>query len=339
MDTYSIERMRKMAKNLLADIVNQTTLPIIAAPMFLVSNPEMVIEGCKAGIIGSFPLLNARTAEVLDNWMERIIAELKKAKADDPEQRIAPWAVNLIVHRTNKRYEEDLELIKKHQPPIVITSLGNPSSVVSIVHEYGGLVFSDVINLTHARKAAQTGVDGLILVCNGAGGHAGTINPIAFTGAVKEFWDGITILAGCISHGQDILAAQALGADFAYMGTRFIATSESMASEEYQHMLAESTFEDLIYTDAFSGVKANYLIPSIKKAGLNPDDLVKKEAMDFSYSQVNQSDAKAWKNIWSAGQGVGGIKETAPIAQVVQQLRTEYEQAYESLLSKRPVQI
>src|SRR5690606_27763000 len=197
-----------------------------------------------------------------------------------PDQRIAPWAVNLIVHRTNQRYDADVELIKKYRPPIVITSLGKPNRVVEIVHQYGGLVFSDVSNLSHAKKAAATGVDGLILVCNGAGGHAGTLNPFAFMGAVKEFWNGITILAGCISDGEDILAARAMGADLAYMGTRFIATSESMASEDYQDMLTTSSMDDLIYTDAFSGVHANYLLPSIQRAGLDPDQLQKKETID-----------------------------------------------------------
>lgn len=324
-----------MTEKLPPQIKDQIVLPVIAAPMFLVSSPEMVIEGCKAGIIGSFPLLNARTVDILDDWMKRITEELAKVRMDEPKRRVAPWAVNLIVHRTNQRYEEDIELIKKYQPPIVITSLGDPSPVVSIVHEYGGLVFSDVINLVHARKAAQKGVDGLILVCSGAGGHAGTINPIAFIGAVREFWDGITILAGCISGGQDILAAKALGADLVYMGTRFIATSESFASDEYQNMLVESNLEDIIYTDAFSGVNANYLIPSIQRAGLDIDQLQKKESMDFSFSQGNQSGAKAWKDIWSAGQGVGAIKRVVPIAEVVEELQNEYEQALTSLLAKR----
>jgi nitronate monooxygenase len=324
--------MGKMTKELPPQLADQTTLPVIAAPMFIVSGPEMVIEGCKAGVIGSFPLLNARTTDILEDWMKRITQGLEKLRAEEPERRIAPWAVNLVVHRTNKRYEEDLELIKKYQPPIVITSLGRPGAVVDIVHQYGGLVFSDVANLTHARKAAKTGVDGLILVCNGAGGHAGTLNPLAFMGAVKEFWDGITILAGCISNGQDILAAKALGADFAYMGTRFIATSESLASEEYRNMLIESNSESLIYTDTFTGINANYLVPSIKNAGIDPDQLQKKEAMDFS--KMNQSEAKVWKDIWSAGQGVSAIKETLTVAELVKELEQEYDQALHSLLTK-----
>ncbi|MBN6189120.1 nitronate monooxygenase [Aneurinibacillus sp. BA2021] len=313
---------------------DQLSLPVIAAPMFLVSGPELVIEACRSGIIGSFPLLNARTSEILDEWMKRISDELEQARFAHPEQRIAPWAVNLIVHRTNTRYDADVELIKKHQPPIVITSLGAPGSIVEMVHAYGGLVFSDVSKLAHARKAAQTGVDGLILVCGGAGGHAGVLNPFAFVRAVKEFWNGLTILAGSISSGQDIAAAQMMGADLSYMGTRFIATTESTASEEYKEMLVASNAEDLLYTDAFSGVPANYLVPSIKKAGIDPQQLTKKETIDFS--TLNASEAKAWKDIWSAGQGVGTIKDIVPIADVVAALREEYEQALASLSDQLP---
>ncbi|MFC7392829.1 NAD(P)H-dependent flavin oxidoreductase [Scopulibacillus cellulosilyticus] len=322
-----------MIKKLPEQLTDQIVLPVIAAPMFLVSSPEMVIESCKAGIIGSFPLLNARTTDILEGWMEQINGKLEKIRRENPEQRIAPWAVNLIVHRTNIRYEADLELIKKYRPPIVITSLGKPTTVIDIVHQYNGLVFSDVSSLVHARKAAESGADGLILVCDGAGGHAGTINPIAFTGAVKEFWDGITILSGCISNGQDILAAKALGADLAYMGTRFIATQESFASEEYQKMLIESSLEDLIYTDAFSGVNGNYLIPSIRKAGLDPSHLKKKDAVDFS--KINQPKAKAWKDIWSAGQGVSTINRVVPVKELVKELKNEYDQALASLIPER----
>lgn len=310
-------------------IADQLVLPVIAAPMFLVSSPDMVIESCKAGIIGSFPSLNARTVDILNDWMKRITEELERIREDKPNHHIAPWAVNLIVHRTNKRYEADLDLIKKYQPPIVITSLGNPTPVVNIVHEYGGLVFSDVSTLVHAKKAARTGVDGLILVCSGAGGHAGTINPFAFVGEVQEFWDGITILAGCLSSGRDILAAKALGVDLAYMGTRFIPVSESFASEDYRNMLIQSTLDDLIYTDAFSGVNANYLKSSIRRAGLNPDHLQKKEAVDFS--DLNQTDSKAWRDIWSAGQGVGQIKRVQTVAEVVADLRREYDEVLGNL--------
>lgn len=303
---------------------NQLSLPVINAPMFLVSSPDMVIESCKNGIIGTFPLLNARTSDLLENWMKHISDEIKKTREDNPSSKIAPWGVNLIVHRTNKRFEEDLELIKKYEPPIVITSLGNPSDVAKIVHGYGGLVFSDVISLDHARKAAKTGIDGLILVCSGAGGHGGTLNPFAFLKAVKEFWDGITILAGAISTGEEILAAKIIGADLVYMGTRFIATLESSASDEYRKMLIESTLEDLVYTDAISGIKGNYLLPSLQKAGFDIENLMKKGAVDLSFSE---SKAKAWKDIWSAGQGVGSIKKISTIKEVVDELKAEYQKA------------
>lgn len=292
--------------------------------MFLVSTPEMVIECCKEGIIGSFPSLNARPVEVLDEWMKRITEELQKVRESQPERRVAPWAVNLIVHRTNPRHEADLELIRKHRPPIVITSLGNPAPVAEMVHDYGGLVFSDVSTLVHARKAAESGVDGLILVCCGAGGHAGTINPFAFVGEVRRFWDGILILAGCISGGRDIFAAQAMGADLAYMGTRFIPAAESSASDDYKRMLIESNLDDLVYTDAFSGVRANFLKPSIRRAGLDPDNLRKKETVDFSHLG---SDVKAWRDVWSAGQGVGMIERVQTVAEIVADLKREYEEA------------
>lgn len=306
------------------NLSNQLSLPVINAPMFLVSSPDMVIESCKNGIIGTFPLLNARTSDLLENWMKHISEELSNAREKDPSAKIAPWGVNLIVHRTNKRFEEDLELIKKYEPPVVITSLGNPSDVAKIVHGYGGLVFSDVISLDHARKAAKTGIDGLILVCSGAGGHGGTLNPFAFLKAVKEFWDGMTILAGAISTGEEILAAKVLGADLVYMGTRFIATQESSASEDYRQMLIDSTLEDLVYTDAISGIKGNYLLPSLQRAGFDVENLMKKDDVDLSFSE---SKAKAWKDIWSAGQGVGSVKKISTIQEVVDDLKEEYKKA------------
>lgn len=316
--------MNKLSNKLPMNLSNQLSLPVINAPMFLVSSPDMVIESCKNGIIGTFPLLNARTSDLLENWMKHISEELSNAREKDPSAKIAPWGVNLIVHRTNKRFEEDLELIKKYEPPVVITSLGNPSDVAKIVHGYGGLVFSDVISLDHARKAAKTGIDGLILVCSGAGGHGGTLNPFAFLKAVKEFWDGMTILAGAISTGEEILAAKVLGADLVYMGTRFIATQESSASEDYRQMLIDSTLEDLVYTDAISGIKGNYLLPSLQRAGFDVENLMKKDDVDLSFSE---SKAKAWKDIWSAGQGVGSVKKISTIQEVVDDLKEEYKKA------------
>lgn len=306
------------------NVKDTVKLPVIMAPMFLVSSPKMVIEGCKAGVIGSFPLLNARTSADLEQWFEQITTELADFNAQSPTNQAAPWAVNFISHSTNHRFEEDLQLIQKYQPPIVISSLGDPSPVVSVVHSYGGLVFSDVINLFFAKKAAEKGVDGLILVCNGAGGHAGTLNPMAFIGGVKEFWTGYTILSGCISNGKDILAAEVLGADFAFMGTRFIPAHESLASEDYENMLIESSMDDLVYTDAFSGVNANYLKPSIVKAGLDPNNLEKKG--DMSFSKEKRS-AKAWKDIWSAGQGVHTIKKKQSTLEIIEELQESYNEA------------
>ncbi|WP_272917050.1 NAD(P)H-dependent flavin oxidoreductase [Pontibacillus yanchengensis] len=319
-----------MKTKLPESIAQNLSLPVISAPMFLVSSPALVIESCKAGVIGSFPTLNARTEADFEQWMDQITTELAEAKEANPSRKIAPWAVNLIVHRTNKRYETDLELIQKYQPPIVITSLGNPSAVVEIVHQYGGLVFSDVATIPHAKKAASTGVDGLILVASGAGGHAGPINSFAFAGAVREFWDGITILAGCISSGRDVLATQALGMDMAYIGTKFISAKESMASDDYKNMLVQSTVEDLINTDAFTGVHANYLKESITKAGINIDDLKSKGSADLS--KLNQSDSKAWKDIWSAGQGVDQVHEVESVEEIVEGLEKEYSEALQGFV-------
>ena len=302
--------------------ISQIELPVMISPMFLISSVEMVVEGCKAGVIGSFPLANARTLEDLEDWMIRIKEGLSVARNQEPTIKIAPWAVNLSVHRTNNRYETELEFIKKYQPPIVITSLGDPGQVADIVHEYSGLVFSDVVNLVHAKKAVERGTDGLILVCNGAGGHAGTYNPFAFIHAVKEFWDGITILAGGISTGRDILAARILGADLVYMGTRFLASKESLASSEYRKILFESTTEDIMYTDVFSGVNANYLIPSLQRVGIDPKQLPTKEF--FYESKAADIALKAWKDIWSAGHGVGAIKKEETVAEIIDTLKREY---------------
>jgi len=288
-------------------------IPVIVAPMFLVSSPELVIASSRSGVVGSIPLLNARTAETCEEWLQ----ELKAALPTEP------WAVNYIAHKTNKRLETDLELIRKYQPPIVITSLGHPGAVTEVVHGYGGLVFSDVATVKHAKKAAMTGVDGLILVCAGAGGHAGTLNPFAFLAAVKEFWNGYTILAGGVSDGKDVMAARIMGADFAYMGTRFIATSESVAPDAYKEMLIESTIEDILYTDSFSGVSANYLVPSLIKNGIDPATLKPRETVDLSH----MVDVKAWRDIWSAGQGVTSIHGIESVSEVVKRLVEEYKGA------------
>ncbi|GLO67322.1 MULTISPECIES: nitronate monooxygenase [Oceanobacillus] len=309
----------------LTDIKNQMTLPVMMAPMFLISNPNMVIRGCESGIIGTFPALNARTTDILDEWMTEINTKLDEKRAVNPNKKIAPWGINFISHSSNKRFYEDLKLIEKHQPPIVITSLGDPSPVVSIVHSYGGMVLSDVINLKFAKKALEKGSDGLILVANGAGGHGGTLNPFAFIQEVRTFFNGPIALAGAISQGEQVLASQILGADFAYIGTHFIATEESGANEEYRQSTIEATSKDILYTPAFSGIPANYLIPSIVKSGLDPNKLPKKEKIDFS--ELGDPSIRAWKDIWGAGQGVAGTTKVQSIQQVVDELQQQYEQA------------
>ena len=309
---------------------NQMKLPAISAPMFLVSGTELVKNCCLNGVIGSFPAPNARPIEVLDQWMGQLNAELAEARALEPNRKIAPWAMNIVVHSSYGRLQEELELVKKHQPQLVITSLGSPKLVVDIVHEYGGLVFSDVSDLKFAKKAAEAGVDGLILVSSGAGGHAGQINNFAFVDMVRNFWDGIVVLAGSISTGKGILAAQAAGADLAYMGTRFIVATESMANNEYREMLVESTQEDILLTDAFSGVMCNMLVPSIKKAGLNPDTLVKKAQVNFD-SMQRETNVKAWRDIWSAGHGVGAINKIESVSEIINSLESEYKEALQTL--------
>ncbi|XJZ25758.1 NAD(P)H-dependent flavin oxidoreductase [Bacillota bacterium Lsc_1132] len=305
-------------------------LPVISAPMFLVSGPDLVKNCCLNGVIGSFPAPNARPIEVLDEWMGQLNSELEAARIQDPERKIAPWAMNMVVHSSYSRLQDEIALIQKHQPSFVITSLGSPRAVVEIVHQYGGLVFSDVSDLKFAKKAAETGVDGLILVASGAGGHAGQINGFAFVDMVRDFWDGIIVLAGAISTGKGILAAQAAGADLAYMGTRFIVAKESMAKDEYRQMLIDATQEDIILTDAFSGVNANMLIPSIKKAGLDPEKLVKKEKVEFDHMQ-KETNARAWRDIWSAGHGVGAINKIQSVSEIVNQLEVEYREAFQKV--------
>jgi nitronate monooxygenase len=309
---------------------SQLKLPVISAPMFLVSGPELVKNCCLNGVIGSFPAPNARPIEVLDDWMGQLNEELEAARGLNPNRKIAPWAMNMVVHSSYSRLQDELALIQKHKPQLVITSLGSPKHVVDIVHEYGGLVFSDVSDLKFAKKAAEAGVDGLILVASGAGGHAGQINNLAFIDMVRTFWEGIIILAGGISTGKGILAAQAAGADLAYMGTRFIVATESMARDEYREMLVEATQEDIILTDAFSGVMCNMLKPSIVKAGLDPNLLSKKDKVNFD-SMQRDTNAKAWKDIWSAGHGVGAIDKIETAAEIINRLEAEYHEALQNV--------
>lgn len=290
-------------------------LPLIAAPMFIVSYPELVIACCKAGIAGTFPSLNARTPEDLDAWLARIAAETKDA---------APFGVNLIVHKTNPRLAADLALCARHKVPFVITSVGEPSAVVDAVHAYGGIVFHDVTNIRHAKKALAAGVDGLILVAAGAGGHAGTLSPFALVSEVRQFYAGPVVLSGAISRGNHIRAAELMGADFAYMGTRLIATAEAHAAPGYKQMLVDATAEDILYTPAFTGVPGNYLKPSIAAAGLDPDNIAgAKDKADLALDKYHE--AKTWKDIWGAGQGVGAITDVPTVADLVARLKREYD--------------
>jgi len=297
-------------------------LPVICAPMFLVSSPKLVINACKNGIVGSFPALNTRPQAMLDQWLEEITSELEAFAAENPDKPVAPFAVNQVVHPSNSRLKADRELVKKHKVPLVITSQGNPTEVVEEVHTWGGLVFHDVIYAEHAKKAIAAGVDGIIIVTAGAGGHGGTSNPFALVRQIREFWDGPLALAGAINDGFGIRAAETLGADFAYMGTRFIATQEAEVDPEYKDMLVESQIKDIIYTDTFTGVNCNYLKPSIKKAGIDLNSHVGKSSVDLDLGDTN-----AWKDIWSAGHGIAGIQDIKPMSELVEQLAEEYAQA------------
>jgi nitronate monooxygenase len=304
-------------------------LPVIGAPMFLVSGPDLVIAQCTSGIIGTFPSLNARPQEALANWIVRIKEGCTAYQAAHPDARVGPFGVNLIVHPSNPRWRTDLQTCVDHQVPLIITSLHAPDEVVRAVHPYGGLVFHDVTTVRHAKRALQAGVDGLILVTAGAGGHAGTLNPIALVNEIRAFYDGPLILSGCISHGKDILAAQALGCDFAYMGTRFIATEESLAPEPYRNMIVTSTIDDILYTPFFSGVPANYLIPSIEASGLDITQLQQNNTQNVNLDKT--SAPKAWKEIWGAGQGVGATQAITSTRTLVNQLVQEYGDARRTL--------
>ena len=314
-------------------------IPVIGAPLFIISYPKLIIEQCKAGIIGSFPALNARPAEQLDEWLLQIKEELTTYKKENPAAIVAPFAVNQICHHSNDRLEQDMEICVKHEVPIVITSLRAPKFVVDSVHSYGGKVMHDVINIRHGKKAVQEGADGLILVCAGAGGHAGTLSPFALVRETREFFDGPIALSGSISHGASVLSALAMGADFAYVGTRFIATKEANASERYKDMIVQSSANDIMYTPTFTGVHGNYLKPSVEKAGLDPDNLpyADKNDMNFGSSGLSGDNSKkAWKDIWGSGQGIGTVHDIPTVRECVDSMINEYEEA-KSALKERTV--
>ncbi|MDO6442775.1 nitronate monooxygenase family protein [Marinobacter sp. 2_MG-2023] len=304
------------------------SLPVVAAPMFLISGPELALACCREGIVGSFPALNQRTSEGFEEWLIQMTEDLARLENENTEANIAPYAVNLIVHRSNPRWQADLELCVKHQVPIIITSLGAASQVVEAVHSYGGMVFHDVTNQKHARKAAEAGVDGIIAVSAGAGGHAGTTNPFVLVHEIREVFDGIILLAGGLSHGEDVLAAQALGADLAYMGTRFINTTESRAEDAYRNMIIESVSGDIIHTPAVSGVPASFMRQSLEAAGFPMDKL--NQAGEINYGDKLKpvdDEAKAWKTVWSAGQGVSQIHDVLTVKDLVSRLSEEYQSA------------
>lgn len=318
-----------------AEFTHRLRIPLIASPMFIASGIELVIESCKAGIVGTFPALNQRTSEGFEAWLVEIQSRLSDWEKQTGK-KAAPFGVNLIVHRSNPRWEADLAICVKHKVPLIITSLGAVADLVDAVHAYGGLVFHDVVNARHGKKAAAAGVDGLIAVCNGAGGHAGSTNPFALVAEIRQFFDKTLVLAGSLSHGRDVAAAEMMGADMAYMGTRFLATTEANIANDYQDMIVNSTANDILYTPKISGVNANFIRQSIVDAGIDPSDLTPKAELDFGaeldiehtpQAGENKSEKKAWRDIWSAGQGVGSIDKVLSTKELVDKLVIEYHGA------------
>nr|ACN58901.1 dioxygenases related to 2-nitropropane dioxygenase [uncultured bacterium BLR18] len=315
------------------EVLRNLSMPVIASPMFIASGPKLVAAQCKTGIVGSFPALNARPAELLDTWLTELQAELAAYQAANPDAIIGPIAVNQIVHHSNSRLEHDIEVCVRHKVPIVISSLrAPPPDMLDAIHSYGGIVLHDVINIRHAQKALEAGVDGLILVASGAGGHAGTLSPFALVGEVRRFFNGPVALSGSIATGDAILAAQAMGADFAYIGSRWLATEEANVDDAYRQAILESSAADVVYTNLFTGVHGNYLKKSIEAAGLDPENLpvADKTKMDFGSGGGNK--AKAWRDIWGAGQGVGLMHDAPSVAEVAARLKAEYQAARERLL-------
>ena len=309
-------------------------LPVIGSPLFIISNPDLVIAQCKAGVVGSFPSLNARPISLLDEWLHRITEELAAYDRANPDAPSAPFAVNQIVHRTNNRLEEDIELCVKWKVPVVITSLGAREDLNAAIHSYGGITLHDVINNRFARKAIEKGADGLIPVAAGAGGHAGTLSPFALVQEIREWFDGPVALSGSIANGSAILAAQAMGADLAYIGSAFIATKEANAPQGYKDMIVESQADDIVYSSLFTGVHGNYLRPSIVKAGMDPDNLPESDPSAMNFGSGGNTEAKAWRDIWGCGQGIGAVKSAPSAAELIARLSEEYEHAKAALATK-----
>jgi len=315
----------------LKDIKTRMRLPVIGAPMFIVSTPKLVIAQCKAGVIGSFPSLNARPAEALDDWLTQIKQALARHDDENPDQLSAPYAVNQIVHRSNDRLMHDVEACVRHEVPIVICSLGAREEVYEAIHSYGGIVLHDVINNKFAQKAISKGADGLIAVAAGAGGHAGVQSPFALVQEIREWFDGPLALSGCIARGRSVLAAEAMGADFGYIGSAFIATEEANADDAYKQAIVDAYADDIVYTNYFSGVHGNYLKPSITKAGLDPDNLPASDPSKMDFKAAGEGAKKLWKDIWGCGQGIGAVTDVQTIAQYVDALAEEYDEAKAAL--------
>jgi len=321
-----------MTASRLPAALQNLSLPVIGSPLFIASGPALVTAQCKAGIVGSFPALNARPAELLDTWLTDIQAELAAYKTANPDAIIGPIAVNQIVHQSNDRLAHDVEVCVKHQIPIIISSLrAPPKEMLDAIHSYGGIVLHDVISIRHAKKALEAGVDGLILVAAGAGGHAGALSPFALVGEIRKFFDGPIALSGSIATGDAVLAAQAMGADFAYIGSRWLATKESNVDDAYRNAIVESAADDIVYTNLFTGVHGNYLKKSIVNAGLDPDNLPQADKTAMNFGSGGSSKAKAWRDIWGAGQGVGLMDDVPSVADMVARLKAEYQAARKRL--------
>ena len=312
---------------------NRLRIPVVGSPLFIISNPDLVIAQCKAGIVGSFPALNARPAEMLGTWLQRINEELDRHNQANPDKPAAPYAVNQIVHRSNNRLDHDIEMCVRHKVPIVITSLGARTDVNDAVHSYGGITLHDIINNRFAKKAIEKGADGLIAVAAGAGGHAGTTSPFALIQEIREWFTGPLLLSGSIACGSSILAAQAMGADLGYIGSAFIATHEANADARYKECIVECGADDIVYSNLFTGVHGNYLRPSIVAAGMDPDNLPESDPSKMDFGSGGNSDAKAWKNIWGCGQGIGAVKSISSAADLVARLESEYLAARSRLLA------
>ena len=306
---------------------DRLSVPVVAAPLFIISNPDLVMAQCKAGVVGSFPALNARPESMLDEWLAQITEELDSYQKANPDKKVAPFAVNQIVHTSNNRLQHDLEMCVKYKVPIVITSLGAVPEVNDAVHSYGGIVLHDIINNRHANSAIRKGADGLIAVAAGAGGHAGTLSPFALIQEIREWFDGPLLLSGSIANGGAVLAAQAMGADMAYIGSPFIATHEANASDGYKQAIADYNANDIVYTNLFTGVHGNYLKPSIENAGMDPDNLPESAPSAMNFGSGGNTDAKAWKDIWGCGQGIGAVKSVCSTEELVNRLASEYDAA------------